>query len=91
MYCSPSSRSSGLLSKLLNQFHAWGSCSPSGKLNFHWRTVCLPSRIIEYVVVHELVHLHEPNHGEGFWQRLRRAMPDYRERASWLAKQGSSY
>ena len=71
--------------------YRWGSCSPSGKLNFHWRTVCLPSRIIEYVVVHELVHLHEPNHGEGFWQRLRRAMPDFRERASWLAKKGAGY
>lgn len=71
--------------------YRWGSCSPSGKLNFHWRTVCLPSRMIEYVVVHELVHLFEPNHGETFWERVRWAMPDYEERGRWLAQEGAKY
>jgi predicted metal-dependent hydrolase len=76
---------------VLDLGYRWGSCSSNGKLNFHWRTVCLPSRIIEYVAVHELVHLHEANHGEAFWQRVRRAMPDYEERGKWLAEEGSGY
>jgi predicted metal-dependent hydrolase len=66
--------------------HRWGSCGRGGNLNFNWRTVCLPPRAIEYVVAHELVHLHEPHHGPEFWQRLQRAMPDFAERRRWLAE-----
>ncbi|WP_207894895.1 M48 family metallopeptidase [Marinobacterium mangrovicola] len=57
-------------------------------LYFHWKTILLPVRIAEYVVVHELVHLHEPNHSADFWLRLERAMPDYAERKQWLATHG---
>lgn len=71
--------------------YRWGSCSAGGALNFHWRAVCLPARIIEYIVVHELVHLREPHHGPEFWQRVKRAMPDYDERRQWLAEQGIHY
>lgn len=35
-------------------------------LYFHWKTILLPAHIAEYVVVHELVHLHEPNHSAEF-------------------------
>jgi predicted metal-dependent hydrolase len=66
----------------------WASCSRRGSLNFHWRTMLLPSRIIDYLVVHELVHLHEPHHGAAFWARLGRAMPDYQVRKEWLAEFG---
>lgn len=71
--------------------YRWGSCSKSGQLNFHWRTVCLPSRIIEYVVLHELVHLGEPHHSPEFWERLTRAMPDFEERKRWLAEHGREF
>jgi predicted metal-dependent hydrolase len=71
--------------------HRWGSCTPSGRLNFHWRVTLLPPRIAEYLVAHELVHLHEPNHGPAFWQRLERAMPDYADRKRWLAVNGAHY
>jgi predicted metal-dependent hydrolase len=71
--------------------YRWGSCSATGGLNFHWRTLLLPSRIIEYIIAHELVHLRVPNHGAEFWRRLERAMPDYEERKQWLAEQGSRY
>jgi predicted metal-dependent hydrolase len=69
--------------------YRWGSCSQSGDLNFHWRTILLPPRIIEYIVAHELVHLHELHHGAEFWRRLERAMPDYALRKQWLAENGS--
>lgn len=66
----------------------WGSCGKGGRLFFHWRTVLLPPRIVEYVVVHELCHLHEPHHTPAFWSRLERAMPDFAARKEWLAEHG---
>lgn len=71
--------------------YRWGSCSQDGSLNFHWRTIQLPPRIVEYVVVHELVHLIEPHHTEAFWRLLERAMPDMGARRKWLAQNGSGY
>ncbi|MCK6508687.1 M48 family metallopeptidase [Myxococcota bacterium] len=71
--------------------YRWGSCNPDGTLQFHWQTILLPPNIVEYVLVHEMVHLHEPNHGKAFWQRLARAMPDYEERKEWLAVNGMRY
>jgi predicted metal-dependent hydrolase len=69
----------------------WGSCGKSGGLNFHWATILLPPSIVEYVVVHELVHLIEPNHTPEFWARLERVMPDYETRKKWLAENGAGY
>jgi predicted metal-dependent hydrolase len=71
-------------------FH-WGSCNRNGRLNFHWRTILLPPRIIEYVVAHELVHLREFRHNPGFWRRLERVIPDFAERKRWLAENGASF
>lgn len=64
----------------------WGSCGKDATLNFHWRTILLPPRIIEYIVVHELSHLHEPHHTPEFWLRVERAMPDFAARKQWLAE-----
>ena len=68
--------------------YRWGSCGKGEMRYFHWKTILLPARIAEYVVVHELVHLHEPNHSAEFWRRLERAMPDYEECKQWLAEHG---
>lgn len=68
--------------------HRWGSCGKGGKLYFHWRSILLPPSIVEYIVVHELVHLHEPHHTPAFWTRLERAMPDFAKRKQWLAEHG---
>lgn len=66
--------------------YRWGSCGKGGKLYFHWRSILLPARIAEYVVVHELVHLDEPHHTPEFWRRVERAMPDFAQRKQWLAE-----
>lgn len=68
--------------------YRWGSCGKGEWLYFHWKTILLPSRIAEYVVVHELAHLHQPHHTPEFWQRVERAMPDYERRKNWLAEHG---
>ncbi len=71
--------------------YRWGSCGKGGRLFFHWRTVLLPPPVIEYVVVHELVHLIEPHHTPAFWTRVERAMPDFTARKQWLAVHGARF
>ncbi len=66
----------------------WGSCGKGDWLYFHWKTILLPARIAEYVVVHEMAHLHEPHHTPAFWLRVERAMPDFAQRKAWLAEHG---
>ncbi|WP_082889329.1 M48 family metallopeptidase [Methylomonas koyamae] len=68
--------------------YRWGSCGKGDWLYFHWKTILLPARIAEYVVVHEIAHLHEPHHTPAFWLRVERAMPDYYQRKAWLAEHG---
>lgn len=68
--------------------YRWGSCGKGDWLYFHWKTILLPPRIAEYVVVHELAHLHESHHTAEFWLRVERAMPDFEQRKTWLAEHG---
>ena len=66
----------------------WGSCSSSGTLSFNWRLVLAPAEVLEYVVVHELCHLREPNHSLRFWTLLESVRPAYRREKEWLARHG---
>ncbi|MDP9412726.1 MAG: M48 family metallopeptidase [Pseudomonadota bacterium] len=66
----------------------WGSCSADGTLNFHWRTMQLPARVIDYIVVHELGHLKVRDHSSAFWQEVGRALPDYPSLRAWLRQKG---
>ena len=66
----------------------WGSCSHLGTLSFTWRLVMAPLPVIDYVVMHELVHVQVKNHSKRFWNKLKVFMPDYRERIEWLEKNG---
>lgn len=68
--------------------YRWGSCGKGDWLYFHWKTILLPPQIAEYVVVHEIAHLHEPHHTPDFWLRVERAMPDFVQRKTWLAEHG---
>ena len=71
--------------------YRWGSCGHAGGLNFHWATILLPATIVDYVIVHELAHLAEPNHTPEFWQRVTRALPDFERRKEWLARHGGRH
>ncbi len=68
--------------------YRWGSCAKDGSVFFHWRSILLPPRSIEYVVLPELLHLQEPLHSRPFWLRMQAGMPDYRSRKQWLAENG---
>lgn len=71
--------------------YRWGSSNRRRHLYFHWRVAMLPHRTIEYLVVHELVHLIERNHSDAFWERLERIIPDYADRQRWLKEHGGMY
>jgi predicted metal-dependent hydrolase len=62
----------------------FGSCSAKGNLNFSWMIVMAPLEVIDYVVVHELVHLTVKNHSGKFWNRVKAVCPDYKQRRKWL-------
>ncbi len=62
----------------------WGSCSSRGTLSFTWRLVLAPLAVIDYVVVHELVHLEIKNHSRAFWQRVQAAYPETPAARRWL-------
>jgi len=66
----------------------WGSCSSKGNLNFSWRLIMAPLPVIDYVVVHELVHLEEKNHTKSFWNKVKMLMPDYEKHKEWIKKNG---
>ena len=66
----------------------WGSCSSQGTISLTWRLVMAPPTIIDYVIVHELVHLVENNHSSRFWVKVEAILPDYRARRKWLKVNG---
>lgn len=58
----------------------WGSCTSRGVLNFNYKLIYIPERLADYVVVHELAHLQEHNHGKKFWALVASVIPDFKER-----------
>ena len=66
----------------------WGSCSSRGTLSFTYRLVLAPLEVVDYVVLHELVHTQIRNHSKKFWNKLGELMPDYKQRLTWLKKNG---
>ena len=66
----------------------WGTAKPDGEVTLHWALFQLRPVLVDYVLVHELVHLAEPRHGPQFWDRLDRTLPGYEERRDRLAEDG---
>ena len=64
----------------------WGVCDHRTlTVSFHWQLVTQPPELVDYVVVHELAHLHEPNHGPAFWRRVEDVLPDWKARRKRLS------
>ncbi len=61
-----------------NQRRCWGSCSSLKNLNFNYKLILLPPHLRDYIVVHEMCHLKELNHGASFWNLVGETVPDYK-------------
>jgi predicted metal-dependent hydrolase len=70
--------------RVKNQKTLWGSCSSKNNLNFNWRLIMAPPDKAEYVIVHELCHLREPNHSNQFWELLSEYCENPKQKANWL-------
>ena len=64
----------------------WGSCSAKGNINLSLRLAQLPPSLIDYVILHELCHLHHHDHSKAFWALVERHMGDYKERREALRR-----
>ena len=62
----------------------WGSCSEDNHLSFSFRLIMAPPEVIDYVVVHELMHIREKNHSSKFWNLVIEVLPDYKAQRRWL-------
>lgn len=71
-----------------NQRSRWGSCSTSGTIALNWRLIQMPSFVSDYVILHELMHLRQPNHSRAFWREVASVCPEWREAERWLRKNG---
>jgi predicted metal-dependent hydrolase len=74
--------------KILDLKYRWGSCTPKDNINFNWRLIKAPIYVIDYIIVHELTHLLEPNHTPEFWNIVSVQLPHYNKAKDWLKDNG---
>ena len=74
--------------QIRDQKTRWGSASSRGTLSFNWRLIFAPPEILDYVVVHELCHLIQPDHSKQYWQLVESAMPAAQEHRRQLREIG---
>jgi hypothetical protein len=72
---------------LSNAGSRWGSARIDGAIRLNWRLIHLKPDAIDYVVVHELAHLHEMNHSPAFWNVVASILPDHVARRKELQKE----
>lgn len=64
----------------------WGSCNTKNRISLNQQLIKMPTRCIDYVIMHELCHLVYRNHGHLFYTLLSSLMPDWKERKAVLEK-----
>ena len=75
--------------RLGNARTRWGSCSSRGVVMINRKLVHAPTDVVEYVLVHELVHLKHRNHSSRFWSEVVLIYGDVRSQKKWLRLQGA--
>jgi predicted metal-dependent hydrolase len=66
----------------------WGSCSKKKNLSFNWKLIKAPLFVLEYLVLHELVHTEFMNHSKQYWQKVHSLYPEFKNASQWLKEHG---
>ncbi len=69
----------------------WGHCSNSGNIVISLRLLFAPTRVVDYVLVHELAHLVHHDHSPRFWKVVEQIMPDYENAEKHLKEFSNKY
>jgi len=56
----------------------WGSCSSKDNISLNMKLLHLPQQLIDYILLHELVHTRVKNHSKDFWNELETVVPNAR-------------
>lgn len=68
----------------------WGNCSKDKNISLNWKLIKAPEQVIDYLIIHELLHTVVMNHTHKFWTLMKSYYPDYKESIKWLEKYGNS-
>ncbi len=71
-----------------NQKTRWGSCSNKSNISLNMKLIKLPDELVDYVILHELVHTHKKDHGKAFWTEMDKLVGDGKRMSSRLRKYG---
>lgn len=71
-----------------SQRSRWGSCSTRRTIALNWRLILMPPFVSDYVILHELMHLRQPNHSRAFWREVAGVCAEWREAERWLRTYG---
>ncbi len=63
--------------RLSNARKRWGSCNSNGVISLNWRLYFVTDNELDYVVLHEVMHLRHMNHSKAFWADMNSYMPDF--------------
>lgn len=68
----------------------WGNCSNEKNISLNCKLIKAPDYVIDYIIIHELLHTVVMSHTHKFWTLLKSYYPDYKESIKWLEKYGNS-
>lgn len=68
----------------------WGNCSRDKNISLNWKLIKAPDYVIDYIIIHELLHTVIMSHTHKFWILMKSYYPDYKESIKWLEKYGNS-
>ena len=57
----------------------WGSCDKFGVIKLNWRVAMLDTKLVDFIIFHELTHLKELNHSQKFYKELSKICPDWKQ------------
>jgi len=74
--------------RIVDNRYRWGSCTVGDNITLNWRLIKAPIFVIDYVIIHELAHLLEPNHTPRFWNIVKTQVPSMDKARNWLREHG---